>query len=823
VRSGPSEKSDIWLSDDWRMAMCAKGACALPSQASHLSPWHRAKVPTTAAAVLRSVGLSDELWATLFNYDIWWCSPPLPEGEFALRCEGLATIVDVWLDDLHLGRSASMFLPFCAEVKIAAGARLWLCCRGFDAEQDTVRPRQRWRTRLVPKPGLRGLRTTLMGQVSSFMPKVDAVGPWRPIRLCRLTDVKISQPRLHARRIDDGSGSLDVDVIVEGAKSISLHCAGRSTQLTARNGRYYGRLDDLAVEPWWPHTHGRPVLYDVSLVIDGVDYALGRCGFRTIEVRTGIDGDDFEIHVNGRPVFCRGASYLPPDVVDIAEFGSKGRDLLARARALGANMIRVPGLSVYPCIDFYQTCDQLGLLVWQDLMFATFDYPSDPGFNALVQQEVSAFLETVQLSPSLAVVCGGSETFQQATFMGIAPSAASHALFEHDMRSWVETQRPDTPYIANTPFGGELATQTDKGVSHYYGVGAYRQDLQAARRANVKFATECLAFANPPSETTLKEAMPGIGPSDAVWKAAVPRDRGADWDFEDVRDHYVAALHGIDPNALREQDPRAYLDIARETLATVMTRCFDEWRRPKSSCGGALVWLLNDPKMGAGWGILDTLGREKSVAFALKRAWGQLQLGLTDEGENGLGLHVVNETEQDQDLCIELICLREGHIPVLRRTLPIHLQARSSGSWTSADVIGSFFDITYIYRFGPLSHDCVVVRLLRGDSVVSERFYYPPHASPSFGNVTAALTPGEGQWSLEIQGDRVVRGIFIIVDGFDVDDDGFDIAPGRPYRVTLKPRGKEAGAPQGYLRSRGRIIARVGAQHSTTTGGLADA
>ena len=132
------------------------------------------------------------------------------------------------------------------------------------------------------------------------------------------------------------------------------------------------RVEFPDVELWWPHTHGTPHLHEVT--VDGE--VVGRVGFRTIENRS-TDGS-LDLWVNGVRVFCRGAVWTPGDLAALDE-----------AVALGLNMVRVPGIAAYESDEFHARCDELGLLVWQDLMFATFDYPlADEEFVATVEAEV---------------------------------------------------------------------------------------------------------------------------------------------------------------------------------------------------------------------------------------------------------------------------------------------------------------------------------------------------------------------------------------------------------------------------------------------------
>ena len=127
------------------------------------------------------------------------------------------------------------------------------------------------------------------------------------------------------------------------------------------------------------------------------DFPLGRVGYRTIAVDE--SGDGFALSVNGVPVFCRGACWVPPDVITLNASRDEVRSTLERVRAAGMNMVRITGTMVYEHDDFYDLCDELGILVWQDFMFANMDYPiDDPEFLAGVEKEAA----------QLVAVCAGT-------------------------------------------------------------------------------------------------------------------------------------------------------------------------------------------------------------------------------------------------------------------------------------------------------------------------------------------------------------------------------------------------------------------------------
>ena len=280
-------------------------------------------------------------------------------------------------------------------------------------------------------------------------------------------------------------------------------------------------------------------------------------------------------------------------------------------------------------------------------MFANLDYPeADEPFLATVAAEARAAAGRIGGRPCLAVLCGGSEVAQQVAMLGLDPRAGPRsALRRAAPRAGRRGRRRPRPTCPSTPWGGELPFRTDRGVAHYYGVGAYLRPLEDARRAEVRFAAECLAFANVPDEAGLQAlagggAAPGHHPA---WKAGVPRDGGAGWDFEDVRDHYLKLLFGLDPVELRSVDPERYLELSRAVSGEVMAEVIGEWRRTGSTCHGALILWLKDLAPGAGWGVLDHRGLPKVAYHHLRRVLAPVAVWITDEGLGGIDVHVAND------------------------------------------------------------------------------------------------------------------------------------------------------------------------------------
>jgi len=504
---------------------------------------------------------------------------------------------------------------------------LSIVCRSLSAalrERRRQPPAARWRTRVVAEQQLRWFRTTLLGRAPGFAPEPEPVGPWRPVTLLRRRQIVVED---WSRQVDlDGSdGLIGVDLHLRPLESDAKPVSGRllSADTSALleveecGDRYHARaaLRIPNVLRWLPHTHGEPALYPLRVELqlrDGstVTFDDVPVGFRSIETGANPGEQGLAVKINGVSIFCRGVVWTPPDPVAFGASPSVVRERLQLLRDGGFNLIRLAGTTFYECEIFHRLCDELGLMVWQDMMFANMDYPfEDPGFRQAIRTEAEAELSRLGRHASTTVICGNSEIEQQVSMLGLDPAAGRGPFFGEELPRIAAQCCPGIPYIPSAPCGGDLPFRTRSGVANYFGVGAYLRPLEDARRAEVRFASECLAFANLPEPEMIEKmalATPGgISPTHPAWKRAVPRDSGAGWDFEDVRDHYLKLLYSVDPVALRYSDASRYWELSRMVSGELMAEVFGEWRRPASPCGGGIILWSADLEPGAGWGILD--------------------------------------------------------------------------------------------------------------------------------------------------------------------------------------------------------------------------
>jgi beta-mannosidase len=814
----PAEEHTL-LRDGWEAAGVAPGSADHRLDGVALAP---VTVPCTAASAGSAEAGRD------FDAEDWWfrCSFPRPPeaDETALVCEGIATLADVWLNGEHLLSADDMHAPHEAPVGGLLGDEntLVVGIRALGPVLAERRPRPRWRTRLVRDQGLRFVRTALFGRIPSFAPGPAPVGLWRPVSLVARRGVAADELRVRTH-VDGTAGRVDVRARLRPlaggrVERVSAHVDGPGGSveapldlLEAHGGILAtGVVEVRDVARWWPHTHGDQPRYQVTLTATGsfgdVAVDAGTVGFRSLWNE---DAEGLSLVVNDTPVFCRGGALLP-DLRTIDHDEGRLRGILERCRAGGMNTIRLSGVGTYGDDTLYALCDELGLLVWQDFPFASLDYPGDdPAFRVAVSAEAAAFLSRAGTHPSLAVLCGNSEVEQQAAMLGLDPDLGRGELFGELLPALVAEHAVDAVYVPSSPSGGSLPFRPNAGVAHYFGVGAYTRPLEDARRADVRFASECLAFANVPSDDVLDDLAPdGAGrlTHHPAWKAGVPRDTGTGWDFDDVRDHYLRLLFGADPVALRWADPERYLALSRITTGEVMAETVGEWRRAASACRGALLWTLNDALPGAGWGVLDHRGQPKAAYWLLRRVLQPVAVWTTDEGTNGLAVHAANDTGTALDLTLRVALARHDGVVVDGAEAPVRLPPRTTIALDAETVLGRFADAGDAFRFGPASHDALVAELVTDGTVRSRtvRFVHGPPTGQvpvaDIGVTAEGRMRPDGSADVVVRSRRIAYAVAVEAPGAVPGDDVFTVVPGSSHAFELRP--VEGGGPVASARLR---------------------
>ncbi len=791
------------LVEGWEVAASPPGACKDPGGLAGLV-WCPMRVPGTAAAAVGAGGRD-------FDADDWWFRTRFallqaPVGEqIVLELDGIATVSEVYLNGERVLESSSMWAAHAIEVtdRVSTENELVIVCRALGPLLTVRRrPSARWRTRVVNEGNLRWYRTMMFGRSPGFAPGPAPVGPWRGVRVVTRGAAGVDAVALRTR-LEGEDGVVVVRARARGpARDVEVVLGGIRQALSPGPGGWLQtELRVAGVERWWPHTHGEPMLYEVALEVEREPVAIRRVGFRSLSWAKDILTDGLDLHVNGVAVFARGAVWTPADLISLAPPAADLRLLLERARDAGMNMLRVLATGAYESPIFHNMCDELGILVWQDLMFANLDYPADdPGFRAEVQREARQVLGELAGRPSLAVVCGNSEVEQQPAMMGLDPALGRGELWEEILPGIVADSGADCAYVRSTPCGGDLPFHPGRGIAHYFGVSGYFRPPEDARRAEVRFAAECLAFANVPDEVDVPVHHPR-------WKAGVARDAGtawdlgAGWDFDDVRDFYLGALFEVDPVQLRRVDLERYLELSRAASGEVMAEVMGEWRREASPCRGALVLWLKDMLPGAGLGVLDERGLPKVAYHHLRRALAPVAVWTTDEGIGGVAVHVVNERPEPLRARLRVALYRQLEFRIAEARENVELPARGYAQRSVEGLLGRFADAAWAYRFGPPAHDVIVASLesaAEPSELLSQAIRFPaarPKAreTPARIGIDVSARPDvAGAVALTVFCRRLAYGVRLRAPGFLPDDDAFCVEPGGERVVRLRPASAES-------------------------------
>lgn len=807
----------------WQLADTAADSISFEQLSAAGLQWRDAIVPGTLASSLHP----DLNEPGHYDRRDWWYrvtfAAPASNGSqgvrHRLRFEGLATLAEVWLNGHPLLSTSNMFCSDVVDVtgQLQESNTLVIRFRALETALELKRPRPRWKTALVQHQNLRWFRTTLLGRIPAWTPAIEPVGPWRPVQLETVATVDVTALDLQTR-LDGTTGVVSVHAHIQALQETPTAATlvvgeHRHALGMTRNGHAHaisGSCEIPNAPLWWPNTHGgQPLLpcrLELNIGNSIVSIDCGRIGFKSVQVNR--SGGAVEFIINGVPVFCRGACWTVNDILSLAGSDESLRQKLQLARDANINMLRIGGTMTYEQDAFFRLCDELGILVWQDFMFANMDYPvADPDFHASIVREATQQLELLQKHVCVAAYCAGSEIEQQAAMMGLPASEWTNPFFAEELPQLCAQLHAGIPWFRNSPSEGALPFHVGTGISHYYGVGAYRRPLSDAKHAGVKFASECLGIANVPEPDTMALLLEGklLAPHHPRWKARVARDAGSGYDFEDIRDFYLREIFQLDPIQLRSENPERYYALSRAVSGEVMLRTFAEWRRANNPCVGGLIWFYQDLWPGAGWGIIDSENRPKAAWHYVRRAWAPRAILITDDGLDGIKLQLCNDSADAFEADIALGLLQHGKVKTLERRLTRTLAPRSVAELSVDEIVGHFTDCNYAYRFGPAGHDTVYCRLIASgsDQVVAEDVYMPlrkmaamvePHQIHT--TVTALA---EGGVELTLSADALLQDVTFTGTDYVPDADHFHVVPGRHYQIRFRPAHAAAKKFKAYL------------------------
>ncbi len=481
-------------------------------------------------------------------------------------------------------------------------------------------------------------------------------GLYGKIGLCSVKSLRIEHivtQQLHGG--PEGAVSVDVDVTLHGRGSAELRVILAGETKTRRVDNLFGearqrfRFKIENPKLWWPAGHGEQALYDVTVTC-GEESVTRTIGLRVVELLTDADdtGSRFAFRVNGREIFCKGANWIPADALPSQATPVLTRKLLKAAVDANMNMIRVWGGGTYEKDFFYEICDELGLMVWQDFMFSCSLYPSTPEFLREVKAEVDYQVRRLQHHACLTLWCGDNELIGALTWFKESKENRDRYLVSYDRlnRHIEETMRladpnglwwPSSPSPGVMDFGDAWHDDT-KGDMHFWSVWHEGRDFEHYRDVKPRFCSE-FGFQSFPSLRIAQgfvEHQDELNISSAVMEHH-QRNKGGNARIAETMFRYFRF----------PMDFGNFVYLSQVQQALAMRTAVDYWRSLKPHCMGALYWQLNDTWPVASWSGLDHGGGWKALHYAARRFNAPVNIVVIPEaGTDILVVTGINDTAQ---------------------------------------------------------------------------------------------------------------------------------------------------------------------------------
>ncbi|MEP6796707.1 MAG: glycoside hydrolase family 2 protein [Lapillicoccus sp.] len=598
--------------------------------------------------------------------------PPAPGERVELVFEGLDTVCEVRLDGRLLGSARNMHRTYRFDVTSllrAEGNDLVVDFAGqLDAaEAMSIEQGPRVHTNDHPFNAIRKMACNFGWD---WGPDLVTAGIWRPVRVERWHTARLANLRMlvTVSQLDGrangrveihtdvvrapgvGAAGLTLTLAVEGAPPVSVPVTNGSPVLT---------VDVPDVDLWWPRGHGAQPLRDVVVSLTAgtedtrddadakgsrieLDRHERRVGFRSVTLDTTPDahGTPFTLVVNDKPIFIKGANWIPDDCFPSAIDRDRYARSVGDAVDAGMNLLRVWGGGIYESDDFYDVCDEVGLLVWQDFLFACAAYAEEPPLAAEVVAEAQENIIRLSAHPSLAIWNGNNENLWGHEEWGwkaeLGDDTWGRGYYLEVLPALVARLDPTRPYSPGSPWSFDESRHPNDpahGTMHIWDVWNER-DYTAYRSYVPRFVSE-FGYQGPPAWSTLQRAIHDdpITPTSA---GMANHQKAIGGDSKLTRG---IAPHFDLPTQFEDWHWATQLQQARAVSYGV-----EHFRSWQPVCQGVVVWQLNDCWPVTSWAAVDGDGRRKPLWFALRHAYADRLLTIQPR-ESGLVLAVSNDTD----------------------------------------------------------------------------------------------------------------------------------------------------------------------------------
>jgi len=800
---------NISLNGEWLFKECEDGEEKPPGSES--GSWLKAKVPGVVHLdLLRNRKIPDpffgmnELEVAWVEDKDWWYKKEfhvsrefLNHDYVELVFHGLDTFAAIWLNGKQVAKTANMFHEHEFNVKnfLKEGENV-LVVRLDSPKKVLEELYSKSNVKLWAAfyPPVAYGRKAQYSFGWDWGPRLATSGIWRDVTLKAYDVCKIESFYFLSDLSNDlKSSKLRVNVSLEAFKTDRVNVKTRirgfgedqekGDERDISIGRNEFLFEFVVKDPklWWPNGYGEQNLYDLEIVVENskgvLDSVKKKVGIRRIEIVQEKDdeGKTFFFKVNNIPVFCKGVDWVPGDSFLPRVNREVYNYLLDKAREASMNMIRVWGGGIYEDEAFYELCDEKGILVWQDFMFACAEYPEEEWFFELVKKEAEKAVKRLRNHACLAIWCGNNENHWgfKAHWGGMKDVFYGNTIYHQILPEVCSRLDPATFYWPSSPYGGDDPNSQNEGDRHSWDVWAGLKDYEEYLNDKGRFISE-FGFQSAPSIETVKKftAPKDRHPQSRIIEFHNKQTRGQERIWLFILSHFRI------PSSISD-----FIYLSQINQGEAMKTGIEHWRRRKFKTGGALIWQLNDCWPVLSWSLIDYYGGLKASYYYVKRAFDPVNVSL-----------LVKQDAVEAWVCNDLLKPVKGKVKVIS----FDLKGNKKGEKEKEVVVEAnssklcmSLSLTELNVKDKLNNFLVCVLEPEGneprhDVIFLEKMKYIQLPKP---NIRMNLEKkSSNEYELKLVSNKVVKACEVRVKGAkaDLSDNFFDLPPRLEKKLLIK-------------------------------------
>ena len=784
--------------------------------------WHPATVPGCVHTDLLKNKLIDDpfyrdneqklqwIGKTDWEYQTTFTVKPglLSREHLELVFEGLDTYANIFLNDQPLLDADNMFRTWRVDCKRALRPGLNTLRIRFRSPINEILPLMAKMNYQLPSPNDQGEKTYPYTRKAAYHfgwdwgPRFVTSGIWKPVSIeawnkLRIADLHVVQEHVG---VDVARLKTEVEVVAAADSDATLIIENAATkgvvarkQVKLASGSNNLSLAFTIPRPllWWPNGLGSHPLYTfrARVLINGamIDQLSTRTGLRSLELRQQADqqGKSFEFIINGVPVFAKGGNWIPADSFPTRVSRAQYRQLLESVRDTNMNMLRVWGGGIYESNDFYKLCDEMGILIWHDFMFAGSMYPGTQEFLDNVRQEAIDNVRRLRNHPSIVIWAGNNEIETAWMNWGWKKTLPAslwddyQKIFHGVLPEVCAALDPSRPYWPSSPHG-ELADDPDSlrsGDSHYWRVWHAAEPFANYEQQTPRFMSEFGFQSFPQIETVNSYTIPSDHDIQSpVMLAHQKHPRGNQL----IREYMLRDYP-------EPKDFESFLYVSQVLQAEGIKVGAEHLRRIMPHNMGSLYWQIDDCWPVASWSSIDYYGRWKALQFYARRFYANLLISPHLDGEN-LHFYVVSDriNPTPAQVIVSLIDF-DGQV-LMSTNKSVTITALHSQPYLTMPVSSLLAgrDRTKVVLVCEL--------LVDGKPVSSNEYFFEPYKNLKIPTpqITTEVSPANDGFKVGLSTDKFARAVYL--SGPDREgtfsDNYFDLLPSRKLEVIYRTQSK---------------------------------